>query len=186
MKSTLLGVAAVSFFAAAAFAQSSEVGRRQENQQDRIAQGVKSGQLTAGETANLEKKESAVNQEVKADRALNGGKLTAAEKKQVNQQQNKLSGQVFNDKHNAATQHYGNNEVDARRENQQDRIANGIASGKMNAAQASRIEKGESAINQEVHTDRSLNGGKLTSGEKKQVNQQQNVAGRKIYKAKNK
>ena len=28
-----------------------------ENQQDRIAQGVGSGQLTAGETANLERKE---------------------------------------------------------------------------------------------------------------------------------
>jgi len=186
MKSMLLGVAAASLFAAAVFAQSSEVGQRQENQQDRIAQGVKSGQLTAGETANLEKKESAVNQEVKTDRALNGGKLTAAEKTQVNRQQNKVSGQIAADKDNAATQHYGNNEVDARRENQQDRIANGIASGKLNAAQASRLEKGESAINQEVHTDRSLNGGKLTTAEKKQVNQQQNTASRKIYKAKNK
>ena len=34
---------------------------RQENQQDRIANGVKSGQLTAGETANLEKKQAALN-----------------------------------------------------------------------------------------------------------------------------
>jgi hypothetical protein len=186
MTNRLLGVAAASFLAAAVFAQTSEVGKREENQQDRIAQGVKSGELTAGETANLEKKESAVNQEVKADRALNGGTLTTAEKKQVNRQQNKLSGQVYADKHNAATQQYGNNEVDARRENQQDRIANGIASGKMNAGQAARIEKGESAINQEVHTDRSLNGGKLTTAEKKQVNQQQNVASRKIYNAKHK
>jgi len=31
-----------------------EVGQRKENQQNRIAQGVQSGQLTAGETANLE------------------------------------------------------------------------------------------------------------------------------------
>jgi len=30
-----------------------QIKARQENQQDRIAQGVKSGQLTAGETANL-------------------------------------------------------------------------------------------------------------------------------------
>jgi len=34
---------------------------RKENQQDRIANGVKSGQLTAGETANLEKKQAALN-----------------------------------------------------------------------------------------------------------------------------
>jgi hypothetical protein len=186
MKTMLRGLVAASVLTAAAFAQVSEVGQRAENQQDRIAQGVKSGQLTAGETANLEKKESAVNQEVRTDRTLNGGKLTAGEKNQVNQQQNKLSGQVYNDKHNAAAQHYGNNLVDARRENQQDRIANGIQSGKLNAAQTARLEKGESAINKEVHTDRSLNGGKLTAGEKHTVNQQQNVASKKIYNAKHK
>jgi hypothetical protein len=186
MKNILLGVAAASLLATAVLAQSSEVGARAENQQDRIAQGVKSGQLTAGETANLEKKESAINQEVHTDRTLNGGKLTGAEKQQVNQQQNKLSGQVYGDKHNTATQHYGNNLVDARRENQQDRIANGISSGKLNASQAAKLEKGESAVNQEVHTDRSLNGGKLTGAEKQQVNQQQNVASKKIYTAKHK
>ena len=48
------------------------VGQRKENQQDRIAQGVKSGQLTAGETANLETKEAAINGETRADRAANG------------------------------------------------------------------------------------------------------------------
>src|SRR5690349_12584403 len=77
-----------------------EVGQRKENQQDRIAQGVKSGQLTAGETANLETKEAAINGETRADRAANGGKLTAAEKAQVNRQQNQLSKQIYQDKHN--------------------------------------------------------------------------------------
>lgn len=186
MKNVLRGTLVATIIAAAAFAQTSEVGQRKDNQQDRIAQGVQSGQLTAGETSNLEKKEAAINQEVHTDRTLNGGKLTPGEKAQVNRQQNRVSGQIYNDKHNGATQHYGNNEVDARRENQQDRIANGIASGKMNAAQASRVEKGEAAINHEVHTDRSLNGGKLTPGEKKTINQQQNVASRHIYRAKHK
>jgi hypothetical protein len=36
---------------------------RKENQQDRIAQGVQSGQLTAGETKNLETKEAGLNKE---------------------------------------------------------------------------------------------------------------------------
>jgi hypothetical protein len=184
MKSIILAAAAAAILAAGAVAQTSEVGKRVENQQDRIAQGVKSGKLTAGETSNLEEKESAIHQEVKTDRSLNGGKLTNQERKIVNQQQNQMSNQIYKDKHNAATQHYGNNEVDKRRENQQDRIANGIASGKLNAAQASRLEKGESAINQETHTDRTLNGGKLTGAEKQQINQQQNAMSRKIYKAK--
>jgi hypothetical protein len=82
-----------------------KVTRRAENQQQRIAQGVKSGQLTARETANLEKKEVAIHQEVKTDRTLNGGKLTAAERRQVNRQQNQVSKQIYNKKHNAAQQH---------------------------------------------------------------------------------
>jgi hypothetical protein len=67
------------------------VGQRKENQQDRIANGVQSGQLTAGETSTLESKEAAINGETRADRAANGGKLTAAERAQINGQQNKLS-----------------------------------------------------------------------------------------------
>lgn len=81
-----------------------KIGQRKENQQDRIAQGVKSGQLTAGETAHLENKESALNKEVKAERTLNNGKLSAAEKKQVNRQQNRLSKRIYTDKHNNAQQ----------------------------------------------------------------------------------
>src|SRR6516162_4479144 len=83
---------------------SAQVNQRKENQQDRIAQGVTSGQLTAGETANLEKKEAAINQEVHVDRTLNGGKLTSAERTQVNRQQNQMSKQIYTDKHNAAKQ----------------------------------------------------------------------------------
>ena len=81
-----------------------EVGKRQENQQDRIAQGVKSGQLTAGETAHLEKNQARINKEVRNDRAANGGKLTPQERRQVNRQQNRQSRQIYRDKHNAAKQ----------------------------------------------------------------------------------
>jgi hypothetical protein len=77
---------------------------RKENQQDRIAQGVKSGQLTAGETAHVEKQESAVNHEIRAERQFNGGKLTNGEKKQVNRQQNRMSHEIHRDKHNGRTQ----------------------------------------------------------------------------------
>ncbi len=81
-----------------------KVNERRENQQDRIAQGVKSGQLTAGETAKLEKKEARLNHEVHADRKANDGKLTPAERAQVNRQQNRLSRQIYTDKHNAPKQ----------------------------------------------------------------------------------
>jgi len=161
-----------------------EVGQRKENQQDRIAQGVKSGQLTAGETANLETKEAAINGETRADRAANGGKLTSAEKQQVNQQQNQLSKQIYNDKHNANTAHYGNNPVGQRRENQQDRIAQGIKSGQLTAGETAKLENQQKGINQQVAADRSANGGKLTGAEKQQINKEQNGASKNIYNKK--
>jgi hypothetical protein len=164
--------------------QPSEVAQRKENQQDRIAQGVKSGQLTAGETANLETKEAAINGETKADRAANGGKLTPAEKARVNRQQNHLSNQIYNDKHNANTAHFGNNEVGQRRENQQDRIAQGVKSGQLTAGETAKLENQERGINQQVRADRAANGGKLTAGEKAQVNREQNRESRNIYNKK--
>src|SRR6202158_4511496 len=81
-----------------------EIQKRKENQQDRIAQGVKSGQLTAGETANLEHKEAKLNREIRHDRKQNGGNLTNKEKRQINRQQNKLSRQIHRDKHNTRHQ----------------------------------------------------------------------------------
>ena len=76
---------------AAAPATSQSINQRKENQQDRIANGVKSGELTAGETTNLEKKESSLNQEERDMRKLDNGKLTSTDKSTLNQQQNKLS-----------------------------------------------------------------------------------------------
>ena len=80
------------------------MGRRRENQQDRIANGVKSGQMTAGEAARAEKQQQGINKRVAADRKANGGKLNASEKKQINKEQNAASRNIYRKKHNAKTQ----------------------------------------------------------------------------------
>jgi FtsZ-binding cell division protein ZapB len=79
------------------------VGARTENQQERIDQGVKSGELTQGEAKNLDTKEAKLHQEVSNARAANGGKLTPAERARVNRQQNRMSHEIYRDKHNAQT-----------------------------------------------------------------------------------
>jgi hypothetical protein len=79
------------------------VPARQERQQQRIGNGVKSGQLTPRETSHVERNEAKINKEVRSDRAANGGKLTPGEHRQVEHQQNKESHQIYNDKHNART-----------------------------------------------------------------------------------
>jgi hypothetical protein len=160
----------------------SSIQQRKENQQDRIANGVKDGQLTAGETTNLEKKETDLNKEEGDMRQMNGGKLTTADKDTLNQQQNQLSHQIYDDKHNAATQPADpKSEVGQRAENQQDRIASGIKDGQLSANQAAHLENNESKINQEVGKDRAANGGKLTQQERRQVNRQQNRMSRQIH-----
>ena len=156
-----------------ASARAGGIKKRAENQQDRIAQGVRSGQLTARETARLEHKESKLHSEVRDMRQLDGGKLTPKDRAVVNQQQDRLSRGIYAQKHDAQTQGSGTGEVAQRKENQQDRIAQGVASGSLTAGEASRLESKESTLNQETRDMRALDGGKLTAGDKALVNQQQ-------------
>ena len=96
-----IGVSIASLFLMAGLntAFAGRIAARAENQQDRIAQGVKSGALTAGQTANLERREANVNREVRNDRRANGGNLTNNEKAKINRQQNRLSRSIYHDKH---------------------------------------------------------------------------------------
>lgn len=77
------------------------IQERKTDQQERIAQGVKSGQLTAGETSHLEHQEAGINHEEKAMRAQDNGHLSAADKALLNKQQNQESKRIYRDKHNA-------------------------------------------------------------------------------------
>ena len=61
------------------------IAQRKDNQQDRIAQGIDSGQLTAGETKNLETKEADVNKEEHTMRTEDDGHLTAADRAKTRQ-----------------------------------------------------------------------------------------------------
>jgi hypothetical protein len=160
------------------------VQQRKENQQDRIANGIQSGQLTAGETKNLETKEAGLNKEEKNMRSADSGKLTSADRSKLQNQQNNLSNKIYQDKHNANTAHYGNNQVGQRRENQQDRIANGVRNGSLTAGQTAKLENKEQGVNRTVSGMRQANGGKLTTADKKAVNGQQNKVSKQIYNKK--
>lgn len=161
------------------------VQQRKENQQDRIGNGAQSGQLTAGETSNLEKKESSLNQEEHDMRKMDNGHLTTGDRTTLNQQQNKLSNQIYDDKHNGRVQNTNpKSEVGQRQENQQDRIAQGVKSGQLTAGETSRLEGREANIHREVRNDRAANGGKLTGQERRQVNRQQNRTSHAIYRDK--
>jgi hypothetical protein len=76
-----------------------EVNGREQNQQDRIANGVKNGTMTPGQAANVERKEQHIDNQEKRDMAAHDGHLTKQEQRQLNKEQNKTSKQIYKDKH---------------------------------------------------------------------------------------
>lgn len=79
-----------------------ELNRREQEQQNRIANGLRSGQLTPHEAAKLEKKESKLVRDEKKDMAKDGGRLTAKDQAKLNREENKISREIYKDKRNAA------------------------------------------------------------------------------------
>jgi hypothetical protein len=77
------------------------IGQRKVDQQDRIANGVRSGQLTSGETAHLEHQEAGISREERGMRAQDNGHLTAKDRQVLHTQQNQESRRIYRDKHNA-------------------------------------------------------------------------------------
>lgn len=96
MALTMLTVAVAS-----AHAATPRVNQRQANQHARIQQGVRSGELTRGETARLRAGQRHVNRverRVKAD-----GVVTRGERARLNHAQNVQSRNIARLKHNART-----------------------------------------------------------------------------------
>jgi hypothetical protein len=85
--------------AVAAPALGAEVDRREGRQQARIAEGVRSGALGPRETVRLERKEAKLHREIRHDRAVHGGRLTRAERAKVNREENRVSRQIYREKH---------------------------------------------------------------------------------------
>jgi hypothetical protein len=101
---TSIAALVIAALPAMAFAQTTtpatpRIDQRQAEQQKRIDQGVKSGELTRRETAKLEKGQAKVQRmeaKAKAD-----GVVTAKERKQIAREQNKQSKRIAREKHDA-------------------------------------------------------------------------------------
>jgi len=77
-----------------------QVNGREQNQQDRIANGLKNGTLNSKQATNLEKRETNLQNREKKDMAAHNGHLTKAEQKGLNRQENRISKSIYKDKHN--------------------------------------------------------------------------------------
>ena len=153
--------------------------QREGNQDQRIANGLRSGQMTSGEAARADQRQANIDQQVHNDRAANGGTLTQQQRQQVNREQNGASRQIYRDNHNGNT--IAPNAVDNREANQQQRAANGLRSGQMTSGEAARTDQRQANVDQQVHNDRVANGGALNQQQRQQVNREQNANSRQIY-----
>lgn len=76
-----------------------QVNGRETNQQNRIANGIKNGQLTPGQASRLEKGEQHLQNNEKRDMAKDNGHLTKQDQKQLNKEANHMSNKIYKDKH---------------------------------------------------------------------------------------
>jgi hypothetical protein len=100
MKKLLLVVALVGLGLSAVAAQTAtpRVMKRQFKQQERINQGVKSGELTPGETRRLEKQQMKIQHDKNV--AKSDGVVTPQERTKLKREQNRASRNIYRKKHN--------------------------------------------------------------------------------------
>lgn len=102
MKGTTIAVALVTLAlaASASVAQTAtpRATKRQVNQQARIHQGVKSGELTKGEATRLEAQQVKINRDKKKAKA--DGVVTPRERAKLAREQNRASKNIYVKKHN--------------------------------------------------------------------------------------
>ena len=77
-----------------------QINRREQWQQNRIANGIKSGQLTPRESARLERRENRLARNERRDMARDGGHLTRRDQAHLNREENRVSRGIYRDKHN--------------------------------------------------------------------------------------
>ncbi|MFA4969982.1 MAG: hypothetical protein WC540_10170 [Sulfuritalea sp.] len=98
-RTSSLLVAVLAAFALPVLAQTNtpNVDQRQANQQQRIDQGVKSGELTAREAARMEKDQQRIQK--MEDKAKADGKVTPKERERLQKAQNIESKKIAREKH---------------------------------------------------------------------------------------
>jgi hypothetical protein len=160
--------------------------QRDVNQQERIEQGLKSGELSTKESGQLERDEQHVDRMEAND--LRNGSISPAEQARLNSAENKTSNAIYNDKHNATL---GNPksassermQADVQRNvNQQQRIANGMQSGALTNRETGSLERGQ------AHVDRreanAAANGHVGAGEQRRIQRSENYQSARVYNKK--
>jgi hypothetical protein len=187
LSNTAIAVAVSALVVVPALAQttSSEV-QRNVNQQQRIENGLQSGQLSTKEAAQLEKGEA--NVEKMESKAEANGKLSNTEKQRIQRAQNKESQEIYRDTHNAQTGNPNSAssqrmQADVQRNvNQQQRVEQGVQSGQLTNREVGNLEKGQANVDRKEA--RAGANGHISANEQRNIQAAENHQSRKIHKEK--
>jgi hypothetical protein len=80
------------------------INQRRTMQQHRIAQGVRTGRLSARQANRLERREVRIGRAERHMRAANGGRLNRADRIALNHRLNRTSRAIYRDKHHFTRQ----------------------------------------------------------------------------------
>lgn len=179
----IAGALSVAGFQAEAGVRDPGVNARQQNQQQRIKQGVRSGELTRAETGKLAREQRDIRRterEYKSD-----GQLTRDERIDLHHQENQANRDIYQQKHDAqdrpaaAVRDPG---VNKRQANQTGRVVNGVRSGELTHDEAQDLREGRRDIRQEEQAY--IADGTLTKDERIDLHQDLNQQSKDIYEAK--
>ena len=157
--------------------------QRDLSQQQRIEQGLKSGQLSTGEAARLERGEARIDR--MESNALKDGTLSPAEKARIQRAQNEESRKIDRLDHNGVT---GNPQsassqrmqADAQRNiNQEARINQGVKSGALTNQEVGKLERGQARVDR--REARAGADGHVSAGEQHAIQHTENVQSKRIW-----
>ena len=189
MKTTAvcLGVIAAGALSTAALAQTVQQDQQRDvNQQQRIENGLQSGQLSTREAGQLERQQQHIDKMESHD--LRDGSMSAGEQARLNAAQNRASATIAADKHNgvvgnpnsASSQRM---QADVQRNvNQQQRVANGINNGSLTNHEVGSLERGQ------AHVDRkeanAAANGHVGAREQGRIQRSENRQSARVYRKK--
>jgi hypothetical protein len=171
-----------------AFAQTAaeQDQQRNVNQQQRIEQGLKSGELSTKEAGRLEREQQHV--ERMEARTLKDGQISAGEQLRLDKAQNAASADIYKQKHDAQAGNPNSAssqrmQADVQRNvNQQQRIQNGIENGSLTNREVARAEAGQARTDRKIAN--SAADGHVGAAEQGRIQRTENRQSRDIYRKK--
>ena len=160
--------------------------QRDVNQQERIEQGLKSGELSTKEAGRLEREQQHVDRMEAHD--MKDGHISAAEQARLTKAQNAASADIYKQKHDAQTGNPSSAssqrmQADVQRNvNQQQRIQNGMENGSLTNREAARLEAGQARADRKVAN--AAADGHVGAAEQARIQRTENRDSRQIYRKK--